>query len=77
MLLSWGWQRFETRVDTSSRTLIIEGQLVVAVDAHAQQIYVRFQWQDRLKDEALDKLFLDCQAMMLKRRVGKGFIKGQ
>ena len=79
LLLTWGWQGFETRVDISSRSLSIDGKVIVVVDAHDQQFDVRFadQWQDRLKDDALDKLFLDCQAMMIKRRVGKGFSKGQ
>ena len=79
LLLTWGWQGFETRVNISSRSLSIDSKLVVVVDAHDQQFDVRFadQWQDRLKYDALDKLFLDCQTMMIKRRVGKGFSKGQ
>ena len=79
VLLSWGWQAFKIPVDISSLSLTIHGKLVVAVDAHDQQFDVRFvdQWQDCLKDEALDELRLDCQAMMLKRRLGKGFSKGQ
>ena len=36
LLLSWGWQGFETRVDVSSRTLTIDGHVVVVVDAHDQ-----------------------------------------
>ena len=42
LLLSWGWQGFETRVDISSRSLSIDGKLVVAVNAHDQQFDVRF-----------------------------------
>ena len=37
LLLTWGWQSFEARVDISSRSLSIDGQLiVVVVDAHDQ-----------------------------------------
>ena len=73
LLLSLGWQGFKNRVDISSRSLTIDGKLVIAVDAYDQQLEVRFadQSQDRLKDESLDKLFFDCQPMMLKRRVRK------
>ena len=79
LLLSLGWQGFETRVDMSSRSLTINRKLIIVVDTHDQQFDVRFanQWQDRLKDDARDKVFLDCQAMMIKRRVSKGFSKGQ
>ena len=79
ILLSWGWQGFETRIDIHARKLFIDNQLVVYVDAHDQQFDVRFasDWQARLKDDALDKLFEDCQSMMTKRRMGKGASKGQ
>ena len=53
LLLSWGWQVFETRVDIHARKLFIDNQLAKYVDAHDQQFDVRFasDWQARLKDE--------------------------
>ena len=33
LLLSWGWQGFQTRVGISSRSLSIDGKLIVAVNA--------------------------------------------
>ena len=51
-----GWHGFETRVDVSSRNLIIDGKFVVAVDSHDPQFDVRFidQSQDHLKGEVRD-----------------------
>ena len=59
----------------SFRSLGIDSKLVAAIDAHDQLYDVCFahQWQDLLKDEALNKLFLNCQPMIFKRRVGKEF----
>ena len=59
--------------------MTIDGHLVVHVHAHDRQFDVRFDghWQQRLKDDALDELFLDCQALMVNRRVGKGASKGE
>ena len=34
ILLAWGWQGFETRVDIHARKIFIDNQLVVYVDAH-------------------------------------------
>ena len=34
LLLSWGWQGFETRVNIEARNLTIDNQVVVVIDAH-------------------------------------------
>ena len=66
-------------MNTNDRILTIDGQPVVHVDAHDNQLDVRFQgqWQERLQDDALTQLFLTCNKMMVDRKVGKGAGKGQ
>ena len=79
LLLSWGWQGFETRVDTLERVLKIDGHPIVHVDAHDNQLDVRFQghWQARLQDDALNALYISCNNMMIERKIGKGASKGK
>ena len=66
-------------MNIEARNLTIDNQVVVVVDAHDHQFDVRFagNWQEKLRDDALNKLYADCQEMMVKRKVGKGASKGQ
>ena len=74
LMLSWGWQTFEIRVDEYTRALTVDGQPICHVHAHDQQFDVRFQgqWQARLQDDALNQLFLTCKQMMQNRKICKG-----
>ena len=48
IIVIMGLAEFETRVNISSRSLSIDGKLIIPVNAHDQQFDVRFadQWQD-------------------------------
>ena len=50
-----------------------------SVDAHDTQLDVRFMgdWQSRLRDDALNSLFVTCNTQMKNRKVGKGVSKGR
>ena len=64
-------------VDTNANLLAIDGHTVVRVDAFDQQLDVKFmpQWEARLSDPALTKLFSDCETCMRERKVGKSVCK--
>ena len=79
LLVEWGWQSFEIRVDLDNCKLTIDGTDIVSAHAHDQQFDVRFasNLQSRLQDDALVALYVKCEQIMKTRKVGKGTSKGQ
>ena len=73
LLLPWGWQGFEVHVDTNADLVSIDGHAIVRVNESDKQLDVKFmrQWEARLSDPALTKLFSDCKTSMREREVGK------
>ena len=74
LLQSWGWQAFEIRIDDVAKSLSIDSHTVIRVSSEGINFTANFegQWLDRLKDDALTKLFKDCEIAIPKQKMCKG-----
>lgn len=75
LLLSWGWEAFETRVDLESGKLLIDGSPIIHVKADHGILNVTFTGglAARLDDQEFHALVNSTEEKLKKKPIGKGW----